>query len=333
MHLSVRHFALATVVSLAPLAAQAADYTLQEVRVHGRVADTVTAISHGGIIGGSFTDNKGDHPGFLLNNGAVTVLRPRTFFQGERFEPFSITDNGLVAGIADVSGLIWNNGRFQYSDGMSIDQNGPLRPFIGISAHHEIAYDSGGQDGHYDTHVGRRPPYQTIAPCDLPHIAAINRQGVASGDCTTYPIGGSIFTYENGKTTLFQGPGNTPASDGLINDHGAIAGTFSDGQGLHGMILRNSKYTTFDAPSPPKEMKAVALSNTDIVVGTYTDASGAYHGYSWHKGVFSELVKASPTVAVTVTGVSDAGDVTLNLEDLTTSVTTPYIAHCHGKDC
>ena len=49
MHLSVRHFALATVVSLAPLAAQAADYTLQEVRVHGRVADTVTAISHGGI--------------------------------------------------------------------------------------------------------------------------------------------------------------------------------------------------------------------------------------------------------------------------------------------
>ena len=58
-----------------------------------------------------------------------------------------------------------------------------------------------------------------------------------------------------------------------------------------------------------------------------------YHAYSWHKGVFSELVKASPTVAVTVTGVSDAGDVTLNLEDLTTSVTTPYIAHCHGKDC
>ena len=37
------------------------------------------------------------------------------------------------------------------------------------------------------------------------------------------------------------------------------------GQGLHGMILQNGKYTIFNAPSPPKAMRAAALSNTDTV--------------------------------------------------------------------
>ncbi len=334
MHSSLKGVALAAITALAPVGVQAATFTLDKVMVRGRVGDTVTAISHGGIVGGSFTDNKENHPGFLLNNGVLTVLPLERHFQGERLEPYSIQDNGLVAGLEYFSLVIWNNGRFQYYDSTNMGYPESAGQFIGINVHHEVALARYSGNGLYESDVGRRPPYQTIYPCGFSKIAAINRQGVVSGECSNAPIGEGIFTYDHGQTTVIQGPGNTQAEDGLINDHGAIAGTYIDAaQGLHGMILRNGKYTTFDAPSPSKAMQAVALSNTDIVVGTYTDASGAYHAYSWHKGVFSELVKASPTVAVTVTGVSDAGDVTLNLEDLTTSVRTPYIAHCHRKDC
>ena len=321
----------------APSIALADGYTLRQVIVHGRVANSVSAMSHGGILGGAFTDPAGKHNGFLLHNGALTVLKGPTKGLYDPL-PTDIQDNGLAAGYSYTNTVFWKNGHEQPHDGTFFDNSGIPPFFIGINEHHEIAINTGDGGGNWANFIGKRPPYTQIYPCNSAFIASINEEGVVSGDCLTavhYPVGETIFTYDHGTITYIFGPGITDAYGGLINDSGLLAGTYYDANDAwHGMIIRNGRYTTFDAPTPPKTMSVTALSNTDIVAGTYVDQSGANHGFTWHKGVFRELVpNPSPTIRVFVVGVSDAGDVALNLDNPKTGGLLPYVAHCKGNAC
>ena len=234
--------------------------------------------------------------------------------------------------------MFWKNGHEQPHDGTFFDNSGIPPFYIGINEHHEIAINTGAGGGTWAKFIGKRPPYTQIYPCSNAFIAAINKQGVFSGDCATavhYPVSGTIFTYDHGTTTYIFGPGITDAGGGLIDDSGLLAGAYRDVDSVtHGMIIHDGKYTTFDTPSLSKGMSVTAFSNTVIVAGTYVDQSGANHGFAWHKGVFHELVpNPSPTIRVFVVGVSDAGDVALNLDDPTTGGLLPYVAHCKGNAC
>ena len=67
------------------------------------------------------------------------------------------------------------------------------------------------------------------------------------------------------------------------------------------------KYTQIDYPGAASTV-ANGINNNNLIVGTYVDSSGLYHGFSYSNGSFAPInfPKAAQTVAL---GVNDNGDV------------------------
>ena len=113
---------------------------------------------------------------------------------------------------------------------------------------------------------------------------AINDVGVITGNAAT--IG---FIYDKGRFTAIHRPGSNATQPSGINNHGVIAGLYSDPL-FHGFLLKDGVYTTLDVPQSAGTI-AWDLNDHGDVVGEYGEPlpSAVTHGFLWTNGKFVTL--------------------------------------------
>lgn len=99
-----------------------------------------------------------------------------------------------------------------------------------------------------------------------------------------------IFVWSNGVyTAVADVPGSKETAtieDGGLNNLGDIAGNYCSSKPcslngvltIHGFLLSNGVYTTFDYPGSLWTI-AFGLNSSEIIVGAYVDPTGVIHGY------------------------------------------------------
>jgi probable HAF family extracellular repeat protein len=94
-----------------------------------------------------------------------------------------------------------------------------------------------------------------------------------------------------------------------INNHGDIVGSFADGRGLHGYILRRGTFTTLDFPAQGVAgTVAKGLNDRGQVAGFYVRSGSEIHGFVWDEGTFRQI--DAPDADITyLHGINNRGQV------------------------
>ncbi len=123
------------------------------------------------------------------------------------------------------------------------------------------------------------------------------------------------FTYDikSGDFGEVNVKGFTSTTAAAINDKGDIAGFVSNGANDEGFIREGNKVELLAGPKGAVSVMALGINNSDQVVGSFTDATGATHGF-----LYDEKSKAyttiddpngvkGPTAMTVVNGLNDKG--------------------------
>lgn len=103
-------------------------------------------------------------------------------------------------------------------------------------------------------------------------------------------------------------PGAVQTDSYGINDHAQIAGDYIDANGdVHGMILKGTDLTTFDAPNG-NTTQGFGINNHGVVVGWYVNNNGVIVGFRYKNGKFNDI-NFPGSVETEATGINDAGTI------------------------
>jgi uncharacterized membrane protein len=127
----------------------------------------------------------------------------------------------------------------------------------------------------------------TILDCskDQTEANGINNDGDIVGECTDFlpAYHEHGFLLDDGKYYLIDYPGATDTVAYSINEHGTIAGTYTDSSGVdHGFVLKDfpekPKWQTVDAPGA-QDTKVAAINENDTLAGTVTNSPDINTGF------------------------------------------------------
>jgi uncharacterized membrane protein len=227
---------------LIPLAPPAPDAIFSEA----------TSINDHGDITGQWIDANGFVHGFLISDGAMTILDvpgvTDTFALG-------INDSGLVAGYWDI-----------------LDQNGNYLANLGFT----------WKDGAFiDTQINFPGATGSLPGAGL---LGVNSRGDLSGAWLpdlngnvehgfVCPKSAPCFSYDASVpgTVLTQGDG--------INAHGQVAGVSCDDNFVcHAFLVAGATLTSFDFPGAASTL-AYGINSAGQIVGRYSDPDGSTHGF------------------------------------------------------
>lgn len=113
----------------------------------------------------------------------------------------------------------------------------------------------------------------------------------------------------------FDVPGSTGTQVNGINDAVVFEGSFTDGSGQHGFIKTHGRLVRFDFPGTTGVTQAFAINNAGDVVGVYTDAVGAFHGFVRTRAGTIQALPSPPDAGTGPgqgtfpTGITDAGQI------------------------
>jgi hypothetical protein len=275
----------------------------------------VTAVNNTTVIG-NFVGTTGGYHGFKydLATGIYTALPDPTGFT--TFQPTGIDNNGDIVGIAAsltvieqgvvVSGstvtqlnepaavcctnpnAITDASREvvgSYSVGSNLDPSNPVF-FHGFAFFSNNTYTTIDFPG---TGPGVLCPAPGGQICNPPggstSLNGISSAGIVGTFTTSVFNGQAIITSSTGwlfnrtdpNPIQISVPGAQETDPTAINNFGVIAGTFFDGSGSHGFLDTNGSFATFNAPGSSTEI--AGLNDNGVIVGNYTDAGGAFHGF------------------------------------------------------
>jgi hypothetical protein len=100
-----------------------------------------------------------------------------------------------------------------------------------------------------------------------------------------------------------------------VNDGGVIEGAFTDASGQHGFVAGPVGLARFDFPGTSGVTQAFAIDNAGDVVGVYTDAAGASHGFRRSPGGAITALPPAPGAGTGSgqgtfpTGITDSGQI------------------------
>jgi probable HAF family extracellular repeat protein len=213
-----------------------------------------TSINDRGDITGQMIDENGFVHGFLVIDGAVTILdvpgASDTFALG-------INDSGLVVGYWDLLNPDFSyqaNLGFTWQDGAFIDTQINFPGAVGaLPGSALFGVNSRGD----------------LSGVWLPDLNGIIEHGFVcpkTAPCFSYdaPAPGTFFTDGKG-----------------INDHGQIVGIYiNDAVNFvdHSYLMSGATFTSFDFPGSIKT-DAFGINSAGQIVGKYTDANGVLHGF------------------------------------------------------
>jgi probable HAF family extracellular repeat protein len=118
--------------------------------------------------------------------------------------------------------------------------------------------------------------------------------------------------------------GLTTTDPRQINNHGVVAGGYTDSDGVqHGFVLDGKKLTSFDAPGAVGVTTAEGINDAGQVSGLYTDASANRHAflYDTTTGDFTTIDPGNGSTAQEAWGINNQGLIVFD----TDSGTVPYI--------
>jgi len=113
----------------------------------------------------------------------------------------------------------------------------------------------------------------------------------------------------------FDVPGATGTQVNGVNDGGVIEGAFTDASGQHGFVAGPVGLARFDFPGTSGVTQAFAIDNAGDVVGVYTDAAGASHGFRRSPGGAITALPPAPGAGTGSgqgtfpTGITDSGEI------------------------
>lgn len=138
---------------------------------------------------------------------------------------------------------------------------------------------------------------------------AINDRDVITGNAAT-----TGFIYDQGRFTTIHKPGSAATEPHGINNHGDIAGLFSDPL-FHGFLLKDGVYTAINAPQS-SGTEAWDLNDRDEVVGEYSEPlpSTVTHGFLWTNGQFVTLDVPGSSLT-RATGINNRGQIVGEFRD------------------
>lgn len=274
-----------TSTSMAPSAAGA--YTFTTLDNPADVTfNQLLGFNNGGIIAGYFGSGAAGHP----NKGYVLVRTQAGFrIMNENFpgstqtQVTGLNDRGVTVGFwaptntgnGDANfGFYWLNGRF-----------------------HNV---------NFPTHNNASPPVN--------QLLGVNDQNVAVGFYTDakgnnhgyeYSIYGRWFR-------SVSVPGATSVTASAINNHGNVAGFFTNAKGATDSFLKTGDRVTEFAVSGASMTQALGVNDFNEVVGVYTVGTGnnaVTHGFVWSPGRgFRTVDDANGVGTTTINGVNDEGD-------------------------
>jgi probable HAF family extracellular repeat protein len=263
---SILAFAMPSVIAVALQARSAVStYTYDQVLFPGSDATEGRGINdRGQIVGTYFGPASGRPHGFLLTNGAFAKIDDVP--DALDTIPMGLNNRGEIIGIYTAR----NEGR-------------PAHSFL-LSHNNFISIDVPG-----------RGKTQTNAD-------GINDLGQVVGSYVD-ETGVHGFLWSNGSFTTIDAPGalTTGASD--INNRGDIVGAYVDvppatGRATnHGFVFSDGRFTTIDIPSAiagefiDREINTAVrgINDRGDLVGDYTDALGAVHGFELSRGAFAVI--------------------------------------------
>jgi uncharacterized membrane protein len=139
------------------------------------------------------------------------------------------------------------------------------------------------------------------------YIETINNDGAVAG---YFVSGGNThaFVLQNGTATQLDVPGAATTYAYGMNDHGDIAGSYVDTNGVtHAYLYSGGSFTEWDAPGASRTTFQ-DVDNSGNVVGNWSDG-GTNHAFLWTAGTISETFSYPGAILTSVQGMNNQGDV------------------------
>ncbi len=154
----------------------------------------------------------------------------------------------------------------------------------------------------------------TKADSTLP--AGINKSGMIVGNYITAQGVENCFT-SNGKTkTSFGNPAQASTICGGINTAGDIVGYYpaTNTLGATAFLYKKGKFTNVTPPNSAGGVIAYGINDSGTIIGTYTDSSGAQHGFLLTGKTYTSF--DAPGEAITLgISINNKGDYTVQSAD------------------
>ena len=107
------------------------------------------------------------------------------------------------------------------------------------------------------------------------------------------------------KFVVIDYPGAFASRAQGINAEATIVGSFDDGSGTHGFVLREGKFTAMDVPSAAST-QARGINAREEIVGYYLGEDGSLHGFLFYRGQF-QTIDFPASSETRAEGINDAG--------------------------
>ncbi len=276
---AIAALAFGVACTIAPPAFGANTRILQhQIVVAGNQNVEATSInSHGTIVGNLYAGITDAVSAIEIDGDTVTTLKP-PYPNGQVAHPKAIDDAGDIAGWAD---------------------NGTGDPLLYLSA----------ADGHtrmkyarfLDINAnGQRLIVQPIGLVDRRIVFGTEIQG---GIAPNVPFYGTPEHYV--RVPLF----NSYERLNSINRHSVVGGVSFDYRGQFEAFFGSTGHFKMLLPPGAQQSEGGYVNDANEVAGSYTDANGQPHGFTYYGGQYHTFDMPEPATSIAVTAINDAGRV------------------------
>jgi hypothetical protein len=271
----------------------ASNYHLQTLNnAHDTTFNQLLGINQRGLIAGYFGSGAATHPnkGYLLSFPySQSNYRNENWPESAQTQVTGLNDRGVTVGF-------WSS-----TNNAAVGNNAPVNDNRAF-----VKYNGYFIDGDFPTDSPASPP--------VDQLLGVNDNDVAVGFYNDAGGATHAYTYNirRNQFNLVIASGVTNPTAAGINNRGDIAGFGTvNGQTAGFLLSRDGQVTILQAPGAAST-SALGINDSDEVVGVYTDAAGALHGFTWTRSGGFKTVddpNASETSGngTTINGLNDKG--------------------------
>ena len=286
-------FLLLLVTCHLPAAQAQGNYRFVKIDVPNAIETRAFGINARGDVVGKYTDAGGIQHGYLLRNGAFSIVD----FPNSQYTTSArgINAHGDIVGVVrdadgNAHGFLLHDGQFTQID------------YPGASSTIAFGINNSGDITGQDFTASGRPKGFILSDGIFRNISvpaganwgvhgAQDNGRVMVGDMVLYSDFSSHGFLRNrpGDVQLIDGPGTIfPCTFARgINERGDVAGAFAivntvdecnSTPPAHGFLLRQGEYTIIDFPASPDTF-VTGINDDGVIVGLFTDKKGHGHGF------------------------------------------------------
>ena len=292
--------ALSATLPMLAAQAQTTKFNIKQIVVAGDDNVQAAALNDSGVIVGTvYAGITGAPSGFSMAGNTVTTL-PSPNVQGAGFNPRAIDATGNIYGWARAAAgsvgdaltyYLSNSGTYNaaYQSTVLAPSNieaDTVPVAMGLNAKGEVFFNTiYSLSGPVGTNYGKPPNYKSVPAIDrFTEIESLNNSGTIAVEGFSFSGVYSLY-FGKGKTfTQVLPTGSINTRGGLLNNTGAIAGSYLDtSRAPHGFVYAGGNYTTFNMPEAASAISVTGFNDLGRVVGSYSSAAdGKQHAFLYN---------------------------------------------------